>query len=210
MKLFSLLATAATALALASAAQAAVVQIGTQGAFTAAGAITQNTNWDAYGTGFTTPGNNFVVGDMTFVEGGQNLIGGVGGYGMLRPLFTDNFVAGTTILIAGLHNLFGLNAGNFFGTGPTTFTLTTNLGAYVFNDIVDTATGQAPLSFHGFQAGPGEYFTSVAWSSAQATGVTDVQLGAAAGVPEPATWALMISGFGLAGASLRRRRTVAA
>ena len=31
-----------------------------------------------------------------------------------------------------------------------------------------------------------------------------------AAVPEPATWALMISGFGLAGASLRRRRAVAA
>lgn len=30
------------------------------------------------------------------------------------------------------------------------------------------------------------------------------------GVPEPASWALMISGFGLAGATLRRRRTVAA
>jgi len=31
-----------------------------------------------------------------------------------------------------------------------------------------------------------------------------------AGVPEPATWALMIGGFGLAGASLRRRRAMAA
>lgn len=30
------------------------------------------------------------------------------------------------------------------------------------------------------------------------------------GVPEPATWALMISGFGLAGAALRRRRVLAA
>ena len=30
------------------------------------------------------------------------------------------------------------------------------------------------------------------------------------GVPEPASWALMISGFGLAGAALRRRRTVVA
>jgi len=30
------------------------------------------------------------------------------------------------------------------------------------------------------------------------------------GVPEPASWALMISGFGLAGAALRRRRTLLA
>ena len=29
-------------------------------------------------------------------------------------------------------------------------------------------------------------------------------------VPEPASWALMIGGFGLVGASLRRRRAVAA
>jgi hypothetical protein len=29
------------------------------------------------------------------------------------------------------------------------------------------------------------------------------------GVPEPATWGLMIGGFGLAGMALRRRRQVA-
>ena len=34
--------------------------------------------------------------------------------------------------------------------------------------------------------------------------------GAAGAVPEPATWALMIGGFGLAGAALRRRRVAAA
>ena len=30
-----------------------------------------------------------------------------------------------------------------------------------------------------------------------------------AGAPEPATWALMVGGFGLAGAGLRRRRAMA-
>lgn len=34
--------------------------------------------------------------------------------------------------------------------------------------------------------------------------------GSAGAVPEPSAWALMISGFGLAGAALRRRRVVAA
>ncbi len=36
----------------------------------------------------------------------------------------------------------------------------------------------------------------------------DVVSFAGVGVPEPATWALMITGFGLTGASLRRRRAV--
>jgi hypothetical protein len=41
--------------------------------------------------------------------------------------------------------------------------------------------------------------------------VDHLQYGAArGGVPEPVSWALMIGGFGLAGATLRRRRTVVA
>ena len=34
----------------------------------------------------------------------------------------------------------------------------------------------------------------------------DLPVDARGGVPEPATWAMMIAGFGLAGASLRQRR----
>lgn len=37
-----------------------------------------------------------------------------------------------------------------------------------------------------------------------------LQLGFTGGVPEPATWAMMIAGFGLVGGAVRRRRTLAA
>jgi Protein of unknown function (DUF642)/PEP-CTERM motif len=38
----------------------------------------------------------------------------------------------------------------------------------------------------------------------------DIRVSGPAAVPEPASWALMIGGFGLAGAALRRRRSAAA
>ena len=53
---------------------------------------------------------------------------------------------------------------------------------------------------------------SIVLNSPGAQGDFDnVRLDVSSGVPEPATWALMLGGFGLAGAALRRRRaTVAA
>lgn len=42
-----------------------------------------------------------------------------------------------------------------------------------------------------------------------APGLDDVSLSVTGGVPEPAAWALMIAGFGMAGGLLRRRRSVA-
>jgi hypothetical protein len=41
-------------------------------------------------------------------------------------------------------------------------------------------------------------------------GVDNVSLTGSGAVPEPATWTMMIGGFGLAGAALRRRRALAA
>ncbi len=201
---------AAAAFAFAGAANAGVTLIGSQAALDAAGTITQNSNWDSYGAGWTYPASSFNVGDLTFVAGGQNLIGGVGDYGMSRPLFTDNNVAGTTINIAGSYDLFGLNAGNFRGSTNASFQVTTNVGSYLFTPFVDSATYGGALTFVGFQADAGEYITSVKVSGSGATGFTDIQLGTSGGVPEPATWAMLITGFGLVGAAMRRRKTVLA
>jgi len=66
--------------------------------------------------------------------------------------------------------------------------------------VLDTQTFHLPTGF-GLQ--------SITFNQVNDTdGV--ILAGVTLGAPEPATWALMISGFGLAGAALRRRKTLAA
>jgi hypothetical protein len=215
MKIKWLMAGAAMALVAsvsAVSANAAVTLISTQAAFSAAGTITQNTNWDATGGVVSFPGSPFTVGDLTFVQGAQNAIGDTSltGFHTARGLLTDNAVGGTTIQIAGLYDLFAFNLGNFLSTGVANLAVVTNLGSYSFSPTVNSAVNLGALTFVGFEAGPGEYFTSVNYSGPNATGATDIQLGSA--VPEPASWALMIGGFFGLGGALRgaRRRTAAA
>lgn len=70
--------------------------------------------------------------------------------------------------------------------------------------------GDGGFSFLGF-TDIGESITSISVASpSDFNGLDDVVYGVAAagGVPEPATWGLMIGGFGLIGAAHRRRRTM--
>ena len=167
----------------AATSQAAVITIGTQGSFDSLGTIDENVNWDSYAyPGWTYPGSPFTVGDLTFVQGGQNLIGG-GAYGHPRNLLTDNYIAGTTAFIAvgGDYNLLAFNAGNFLGTGDADIDIETNVGSYQYTPSV--LDGSVGLTFLGFEAGPGEYFTGFSFSGPEATGITDIQLGSTQ-VPE--------------------------
>ena len=70
------------------------------------------------------------------------------------------------------------------------------------------------LAIAGVGTNPPIYFTvdvaSIFPDGAVRTGVVGATIAAVAGVPEPASWALMISGFGMAGAALRRRRAMVA
>ncbi|MDB5425276.1 MAG: hypothetical protein JWQ29_2692 [Phenylobacterium sp.] len=78
-------------------------------------------------------------------------------------------------------------------------------GDQLFTGTTDTPTfrlGTFLLHDGGGDCGCGDTF------AAQAVGDFTLTIGAA--VPEPTSWAIMIAGFGLAGAALRRRRAVAA
>ena len=92
------------------------------------------------------------------------------------------------------------------------FQLVTNPGASIFAAYLGAtlvATGTSftnsakPVPFYGFTGGS---FDRVILTASRAALLLDnLQLSVAGGVPEPASWALMIAGFGLVGAAARRR-----
>jgi hypothetical protein len=69
-----------------------------------------------------------------------------------------------------------------------------------------TVAGTYTLQFGTSNFGDTAYDTGLAFSGIQIDGtVVDPPV-----VPEPATWAMMIAGFGLVGVAVRRRRVVVA
>lgn len=88
----------------------------------------------------------------------------------------------------------------FYGTDDFSSNVD-NFGAWV----ADTVFGDASFTDyngHTNTINAGGFNDASKWTVAAA--------GDVGGVPEPATWALMISGFGMAGSALRRRAKVAA
>ena len=55
-----------------------------------------------------------------------------------------------------------------------------------------------------------DFMQTAATTGSGDTGLDKVSIALSGGVPEPATWALMVGGFGALGAVLRRRRTMVA
>jgi len=121
-----------------------------------------------------------------------------------------DLVGNPTITISGLGAPFtangsqsaGTNAAPSFGSFDYAINLphgsATNLTSFSFK-----ATGAAPLTLDFNTVGANHiYFTTDIFGTTGQTG----NVGATAGVPEPASWALMLVGFGGLGAALRLRR----
>jgi hypothetical protein len=162
-------------------------------------------------------GSDFVAvvdhGFPTLTPTPPNIIGGTSAAGNLdysqaiRVAFFDpanTADKATTDHVKVLGDLFGL------GSGTVTLNAFDRFGNLLGSttDTDDKPLGQGPvleLDLAGIQ--------SVSFSGTSGTvGFDNFEFGpltAVAGGPEPASWALMIGGFGLTGAALRRRRALA-
>lgn len=120
----------------------------------------------------------------------------------------------TSSALVGNQIFFNAVAGNFGGTaGTANINFGTNLIADL--NILSSNLGQTQLSL----IGGGDLFTGPASNPVFNIGTFNLSGGFTAGpatltitraavaaVPEPATWAMMLVGFGAMGVSLRRRR----
>jgi hypothetical protein len=75
--------------------------------------------------------------------------------------------------------------------------------SFLINTTSNAATFESQF-LNGFNSG--DLRAAARFQQVNAGGGSDKVLGTVSAVPEPSTWALMITGFGLAGAALRRRR----
>lgn len=168
--------------------------------------LTSGSNWPStYSfSASLTPGNTYylhIVGDNA--EGSSDS-GGTGPYGRW-----DGFLGQFALSDTGFY---------FSNGGQTLLTNTIDWRATPQPNQGSSwsAPSGAPISLGlngafpwGFQSG----FSSQAqwiWASPDLSGETFFSTTISGAVPEPASWALMIGGFGLAGAVLRRRRAAVA
>ena len=90
----------------------------------------------------------------------------------------------------------------------TSYQLFVTIGAKVFHSNVFSPNSNLSGGLVDFTGNNGDADTIVYTPDGYRGFQTVAQIGA--GVPEPAAWALMIGGFGMAGAALRRRRSATA
>ena len=135
-----------------------------------------------------------------------------GGFDIVGSAYTNSFAGATSTV------LYGLDAAG------DQLLRSTNPNGGVYTSVGPLGVSLSPTDRIGFDISGltksayfnvGSQFYTLSLSSGAATLVGSLGAGelvgiTAYGVPEPTTWALMISGFGLAGVALRRRRAAAA
>ena len=122
------------------------------------------------------------------------------------PIAFSNFTGGVSAF-GGM--FFGSNVGGQFQSGSVVLTATDASGT-----VSRTITNATTSSFLGFVS-TGQLLSATLTAIQPTSGplwstANNLTLGTAAvaAVPEPASWAMMIGGFGIVGGSLRRKRKI--
>lgn len=197
-------------------AQAAETVYGTRGAFNAA------TTGQAVDTFGTAAGSTY-VGASAYVRSGYQITTNDAWLFNNNPSVTNSYYNwGTGNVMTFKQNgvvtftfdtaitAFGIDLGAFWQDFPSPTVYSFSVGVATPSAEINVVTGPTQsLSFFGLTSTAG--FTSITlYGGANNFTVFDnvtLATAATAAVPEPATWALMMLGFGLIGASLRSRRT---
>lgn len=158
--------------------------------------ITANTSAQGTGTGFLF--TSTAQYPLTALVSGQGLATVTG------PFQTLTFSAADPL---DAFSLFEFNLDVDAGA-PFYTDITANLlggGSVRFEDVLLDGNGQNKFRIYG------DTFESIVFSAVSGTinDITQVRVTAVPGaVPEPATWAMMLLGFGIVGGAMRRRRKV--
>ncbi|MGI4878086.1 MAG: PEPxxWA-CTERM sorting domain-containing protein [Janthinobacterium lividum] len=160
-------------------------------------------------------GATFTLGRTTSITGIGGEFGGYPGgsiFGAIVPLSARGaFPAGASTALAGIslgHVVFAVTGGTQDLVVPLALTLGAGTYGVIFGSGQFGATGYAGLGYGNTPSHTPTMFRSLfsdGWASFDDAGVRITVEGATAAVPEPAAWALMLTGFGLTGAALRRR-----
>lgn len=91
------------------------------------------------------------------------------------------------------------------GAEPTEFIVNLTADSFYRGELDQRRAGVTDAEFAAIMADLSMVFINVDWNAGNFVRLDNVLMFSNNAVPEPASWALMIGGFGLAGASLRRR-----
>ena len=164
----------------------------------------------ASANGWTVSGNGvFVASNLDDPNGDQAILLNEGADSRITHALND-LIAGETYNVS-----FQYWGDNIVGGDWSLFT---EVGGANYASIgaIDLPPGTNPGTTYSFSFVAGGSSTTLSFSEFSDSGASPIIDNvlvtgpkAASAAPEPATWALMIGGFGLAGATLRRRRALA-
>jgi PEP-CTERM motif len=171
-----------------------------------------------YGQVFTAPISGTLSSFTLWLNGGVGaLFGGVGtwngpagfatGFGSPTNLFQSGTVAATT----GGAFTFAPNVSVTAGSRYVAYLSTSGVaGALGSTTLQTTSNNVAGIDYFVWNNG-GSPINNSAWNYFADFGDArfDAVINASAAVPEPATWAMMLLGFGLVGGAMRRRKLAA-